>query len=131
MPREESVDNALNKLHKEYTLLSGVPLDQLSDDQIRSLQYYQAATQPTTETTRAKHWVDNAARLEGFVQENSRMPRENSRKRWSIPPTERSLADWVRYQRRIEEKLCDYQARRLEAVRGFSWDPRARASNRI
>lgn len=116
------VNNAINDLHNCYEALKGTPAPLLTDDQKKSLAFHRAATEPTGSQLRVRQWIDNAERLEAFVREYSRMPRENSRNRMSKTPLERSLADWVRYQRRIEENLCSYQARRLEAIPSFSWD---------
>ncbi|PWB98186.1 hypothetical protein [Homoserinimonas hongtaonis] len=115
---------SIQTLHEEYERLSKIPLEGRTDELNQSLRYYAAATAEATVPTRIRQWISNAEKLEQFVAEHSRMPRENSRKRAAKPKRERSLADWVRYQRRIEEKLCDYQARRLEMIEGFTWDPR-------
>lgn len=116
---------SIDTLHDAFERLSETPPDQRPEDLVRSLRYYLAATHPGTAPTRVQRWIDRAVELEDFVERLSRMPRENSRKRAAKSKQERSLADWVRYQRRIEEKLCDYQARRLELIEGFTWDPRS------
>lgn len=45
-------------------------------------------------------------------------------------PDERRLADWVRYQRRVFDRLSEDQLRRLASIPGFSFDPRAEAFER-
>ncbi|MEX1078025.1 MAG: hypothetical protein WED09_02825 [Homoserinimonas sp.] len=117
------MDGSIQALHEEYRQFSELPLERRTNELNQSLRYYAAATAQANVPTRIQQWVNKVVELERFVAEYSRMPRENSRKRAAKSKQERSLADWVRYQRRIEEKLCDYQARRLECIEGFVWDP--------
>jgi hypothetical protein len=118
------VDESIQALHEEYRQLSKLPPERRTNELNQSLRYFAAATEQANVPTRIQQWVNKVAELEHFVAGYSRMPRENSRKRAAKSKQERSLADWVRYQRRIEEKLCDYQARRLECIEGFLWDSR-------
>src|SRR5690606_2601010 len=94
-----------------------------------SLAFYEAETAaggiPPGRVDRVAAWIRSVQRLDDFISQHGRLPRENNRLVDPISAQEQSLADWVRYQRRpaTRDLHCDYQRRRLEGIPGFHWDP--------
>lgn len=83
--------------------------------------HYLAAVQPQHAGARNRRWVETCAQLEAHVAAHGALPKLTST---SEGDDSRRLAEWMRYQRRNEDRLSDYQQERLECVPGFSWDPR-------
>lgn len=128
MPTPELIN-----LLADYAELEAHPPTWLNEDQRLSLSFYREESRraqrrpPATDRSRIAVWIRRVKALDRFVVREQRHPRENNRQpRESISAEERQLADWVRHQRRAatRELHCEYQRRRLEAVRGFLWDPR-------
>jgi len=71
----------------------------------------------------AMKWANLVFRYESFWREEGRSPRENTRNRNALPPSERRLGEWARYQRRFEDGLTLFQKVRLDVSPAFSWDP--------
>lgn len=71
----------------------------------------------------ADKWVRLLSRYEAFWREFLVPPRENTRERATLPPAERRLGEWARYQRRFEDGLTLFQKVRLDVSPAFSWDP--------
>jgi hypothetical protein len=117
---------ALEQLRATY---SAPVHDRLDVDHRQSLLYCALDLDlplDTPASKRALRWIDNIHRVDSFIEMQARLPRENRR----LDPArtseeERHLAFWIRFQRRpaTRELLCTYQLRRLEALRGFHWDP--------
>ncbi|MCY7403985.1 MAG: hypothetical protein LH475_05040 [Cryobacterium sp.] len=72
---------------------------------------------------RARNWAEALHRHEGFWRTHGRSPRENTRNRSSLPPSERHAGEWARRQRRYEQNLTRYQVIRLDISPSFRWDP--------
>ncbi|SEB74755.1 hypothetical protein SAMN04489806_1672 [Paramicrobacterium humi] len=88
----------------------------------------------TQGSRRMRRWVATVNCLDRFVLAERRMPRENRRLApGEIGEQEKSLASWVRYQRRPATRNghCEYQSRRLEIVDGFQWDPLGEAQREL
>lgn len=119
----------IEKLLADYAALAASPNDHLTDDQRRSLMYYEVEAAvggvPAVRVDRVAAWIRAVQRLDDFISGHGRLPRENNRLVEPVPAQEQSLADWVRYQRRpaTRDLHCDYQRRRLECIPGFQWDP--------
>lgn len=75
---------------------------------------------------RAAKWVHSLDRYEDHWRERGHAPRENTRARHTLPPEERRLGEWGRYQRRFEDQLNAYQRARLDVSPAFEWDPLGR-----
>lgn len=116
----------LQALHDRWVRLSAGPAD--DDVTARSLTYFTAETGIGTHEVpvprRVSNWVELLLALEQYVERTEEFPRRNSRRQPDeIDPLVEKLANWARYQRRTELRLCTYQRERLECVRGFSWTP--------
>ncbi|PPL18639.1 hypothetical protein [Microterricola pindariensis] len=72
---------------------------------------------------RPLNWARSLHRYEHHGREGGRAPRENTRDRSQLPPDERRMAEWARYQRRFSDTLCRYQQIRLDLSPVFQWDP--------
>jgi len=72
---------------------------------------------------RSGNWIGAIRRYEAFGQLHDHAPRENTRRRETLPVIERRLGEWARYQRRFEGGLCRYQEIRLDTSYWFQWDP--------
>jgi hypothetical protein len=70
----------------------------------------------------AIRWLDALDAYETFWLDYGRTPRENTRDKAALPPVERRLGEWGRYQRRFVEKLCRFQVIRLDVSPAFVWD---------
>lgn len=121
----------LVRLLEDFTALASEDPRTLTEDQARSLEYFQAerAHSPNTLEPRERilRWVHNVKLVDNFAQGADRLPRENNRlPKAEIDPHEQRLADWIRYQRRpaTQGAHCEYQWRRLECLPDFSWEPR-------
>jgi hypothetical protein len=71
---------------------------------------------------RASRWLRALYLYEGFHRVHDRTARENTRNRATLPPSERRLGEWARYQRRFEDALNSYQRIRLDVSPAFVWD---------
>lgn len=78
---------------------------------------------------RHRTWVEKLHGYEGFADRENRNPRENTRDRASLPPTERRMGEWARYQRQRRSNLCQFQVLRLDASPVFRWHPHEDAWN--
>jgi hypothetical protein len=124
----------LTQLLAEYQLLDTKPPHELSADEHYGLRFYHAelARSSVVATSvrlyvSATKWAAACARLEAFVADQARLPRQNSRLlAGAIGQDERFLAEWVRTNRKAQRTgaLSDFQTRRLSLVPGFSWDPK-------
>jgi hypothetical protein len=124
---------SIEDLFSRYEILASGTRAHLSADEARSVLFYRidramADGEPSAEFPRSQPvlWVKNLRDTADFVGEFGRMARENNRLPVPlISARERTLADWVRYQRRpaTRDRLCTYQVMRLETVPGFSWSP--------
>lgn len=76
---------------------------------------------------RATIWAEALHRHEDFWRLHGRSPRENTRNRSALPPSERHAGEWARRQRRYERNLNRYQAIRLDISPSFLWDPHEEA----
>jgi hypothetical protein len=76
---------------------------------------------------RHRNWVGKLHAYESLTELNGRTPRENTRNRAALPAPERRLAEWARYQRRLEDDLCNFQRIRLDVSPAFEWDPQQAA----
>ena len=118
----------LTKLLNKYAFLKNNPPRRLTPDQQRSLCFYESEIGESTgkhKAVRLSGWIASVQLLDAFVARENRWPRENNKlPREAISDEERSLVEWVRYQRRdaTRERHCEYQRERLEAIPGFSWD---------
>lgn len=121
-------------LSRKYLDLSHFDPKTLDQDQSRSLRFYLRESEirdskySQTPIDRIGQWIHTLLRVEGFRERKGRLPRDNNRlPKTSIPQEERSLADWLRYQRRAATRdlHCTYQIERLQSIPGFSWDPRS------
>ena len=72
---------------------------------------------------RSANWAGALHRYEEFWRANEHPPRENTRKRSSLPGHERRLGEWARHQRRFDDRLTAYQRIRLDVSPAFEWDP--------
>ena len=72
---------------------------------------------------RHQNWVVKLHAYETFTSGTGWRPRENTRNRTSLPPAERRMGEWARYQRRLEDELCSFQKTRLDVSPAFEWDP--------
>lgn len=103
--------DSLQALHNRWARLSISPTDDA--DTARSRSYYHAETgvgSHATASRRVSNWVELLLALERYVDRMEQSPRRNSRERRDvIDPLAEKLANWVRYQRRIELNLCTYQ----------------------
>jgi hypothetical protein len=123
----------LQSLHADCAVLASLAPNARNSDQARSVLYFltdqsMEITQPAPEGVPARviGWVRSARALDTFVMREGRLPRENNRlPRGTITAEERTLIEWVRYERRLRSRdaHCEYQRRRLEAIPGFLWDP--------
>lgn len=126
-------DNTPRKLYLKAT---DIWLATADDDQ-RSASYNAAEKQATTtmpanlietsESTeiprRPSNWILALLEYEGFWRTHLRAPRENTRNRATLPPAERRMGEWARYQRRFQARLCAYQCVRLDISPAFEWNP--------
>jgi hypothetical protein len=104
---------------------------QIEDPDPRSQEYADADGQSAIEleavtkpgVRRSANWIAAIRRYEAFGEQHDRSPRENTRRRETLPAFERRLAEWARYQRRFEGGLCRYQETRLDISPWFLWDP--------
>ncbi|TFD18556.1 helicase associated domain-containing protein [Cryobacterium sp. TMT2-23] len=129
MPNQSPVE----QLHAEYARLHDQPPSTLTEDQRRSLTFYNGEMEsrsageiPDTVPRDVANWIRNVFALEAFVRCQGRMPRENRRlPEGAISAVEKQRANSVRAQRRafIAGRLSTYQARRLLCVPGFSFHP--------
>ena len=104
------------------------------DDDV-SRQYYEAenalhAGHITGHGRRALAWAIALRAYESFWATNGVTARENTRNRSTLPPEERRMGEWARYQRRYRGALCAYQQCRLDASLAFDWDPQQAAWDR-
>jgi hypothetical protein len=76
----------------------------------------------TIAARRVTRWLRALHRYEDFARDHSRTARENTRNRATLPPAERRLGEWARYQRRFEDALNSYQRIRLDVSPAFVWD---------
>ncbi|TFC86915.1 hypothetical protein E3T24_05920 [Cryobacterium sp. TmT2-59] len=123
----------MEQLHAEYARLHDQPPSTLTEDQRRSLTFYNGEMEsrsageiPDTVPRDVANWIRNVFALEAFVRCQGRMPRENRRlPEGAISAVEKQRANSVRAQRRafIAGRLSTYQARRLLCVPGFSFHP--------
>ena len=73
---------------------------------------------------RIGRWLSNLRALEHFLTENDRWP-VRKRDGHSRPDAqETQLADWLREQRRYQDRLRSWQIEMLESLPGFDWRPR-------
>lgn len=86
-----------------------------------AVTHYLAAVQPQHASDRCRRWVERCAQLEAYVAAHGALPTLASS---SEGDDSRRLVEWMRYQRRNEDRLSDYRRERLGCVPGFSWDPR-------
>lgn len=86
-----------------------------------AVTHYLAAVQPQNASARHRRWVETCAELEAYVAAHGALPTLTSTREGDDA---RRLVEWMRYQRRNEHRLSDYQRERLECLPGFSWDPR-------
>lgn len=122
---------SLIALWERYDDLETQPTARLSDDERQSLRYFRAERHFSSSwglapVDRVGRWAHTVLRLDAFVHAEGRLPRENNRlEAAAISVEERSLADFVRYQRRpaTRDLHCTYQSLRLLCVPGFSWNP--------
>jgi len=124
--------STLQTLHREYETLAapGIPV---SADQLRGVEVFLAEQRlqsdgrwTETQRDRVDAWAARVIDLTDFVDAFGRMPRENNRlSRDQISRRERTLAEWVRYQRREKTRRShsSYQRRRLLAIDGFHFTP--------
>ncbi|TDW30350.1 helicase associated domain-containing protein [Cryobacterium psychrophilum] len=120
-------------LHAEYAQLHRQHPSTLTQDQRRSLAFYDgelaprgAVEIPYTVPRDVAQWTRNLLALESFVRAEGRMPRENRRlPEGAISTNEKQRANSVRTQRRAfaAGRLCTYQVRRLLCIPGFSFHP--------
>jgi hypothetical protein len=113
-------------------LQSTLPVNH-TDSRTPSYVFYRAAESmasgiwPASEELRVVRWLSKMLQLEQFVEREGRLPRENRRlARDKITEEERSLADWMRYQRRPAsvQRHSEYQTLRLQHLPGFKWEPK-------
>ena len=104
------------------------------EDAVRSLRYFRVERQVIIDSRfldqlsdRISVWIRTVREVDAFTERHARHPRAHGRaaSRTEELREEARLADWLRYQRRpvVQARLCEYQARRLECVEGFRWDP--------
>ena len=120
-------------LHASSSVLEATPKRTLTPDQVQSLAFYRAEllAEHNPETGAGSRdlvgkWIANVRALETFIRSTRRFPRTNARlPRAAASREERTLTEWVRYQRteRARARHCSDQPLRLEAVTGFSWSP--------
>lgn len=125
----------LRALHAEYRQLAQLDPASVSEDEIRSIQHYlidDAVTHgiqpPTRARIRDQSWMLRVHEIERLIEQDGRLPRENTRlQRDGSQKARQSAAEWLRHQRRAatRETHSSYQRRRLETLPGFSWRPAA------
>lgn len=99
----------------------------LPEELARSLRFVDTAEnlQPKARTSDI-NWLATIETVETFATRHGHLPRHCEGKTRALKEQGR-LADWLSTQRTNQrlERLCFYQQRRLEALRGFRWEPRS------
>jgi hypothetical protein len=77
------------------------------------------------ETNSQRRWHDNVTRLDRFVREHDRLPRDSRHETTPLDGGERYLLTWIRSQRRafVAGRLIGNQVFLLLQVPGFSFAP--------
>lgn len=116
------IPSYLRGLHEAYRRLDCVDPRRLSEDQTRSLRYFQAdvAAGPVDVSARVVRWVAIAHEVDAYLAMHGRPPRRNSRRRQPLDTSARRLAGWFEDQRRPSAKArqCSYQRRRIALFPG-------------
>jgi hypothetical protein len=119
-------DAGQGELHRRWDAIAAGRIEAPEKDPARSLLFYRAidtgarATAPPL----VGRWLARVEELHDFITATGRSPRHNQAPRNPRLPGELRLLNWVRYQRRAEAGLCEYQRERLNVLPGgFDWFP--------
>lgn len=119
----------LADLLARYATIAGGDRKQLSEDERRSIRFYEtelALRQRPNDLPgrdRITAWVRNVVALDDFVIEYGRLPRVNRRRPAAeIDPETRRLEQWLNHETRPATVAvrCTYQLERLAIVPGFN-----------
>jgi len=126
------MQSSLQILHAEYHELARSTRSITADQRV-GLRFYSEELRllengqwRRPSRSRIGTWASRVIDLSEFVNDLKRIPRENNRlPAGLISERERTLAEWVKFQRRAATRALhvEYQTRRLSAIDGFSFDP--------
>lgn len=112
----------LEQLHHRWQ--AALDLAEPLDEKSKMLYEAEAGLIPSGELPlRLQRWLANAHALTEYVDRHDRWPHAKARSAGARDRGEERIANWIRYQRRHEVALCQYQRERLEVIPGFSWAP--------